>query len=51
MKRIYVRLDEEMFEKFQEIKEHLGLKNDTEVLRALIADFYKKHQKELKKAR
>jgi metal-responsive CopG/Arc/MetJ family transcriptional regulator len=50
MKRIYVKLDEKAAEKFQKIKEHLGLKNDTEVLRALITDFYKKHQKELKKS-
>jgi CHAD domain-containing protein len=47
--RLYVRVKGRVAQQFKAIKEHLGLKNDTEVMRYLIADFYsqkleKKHQ-------
>ena len=45
--RIYLRVDGEIAERFSRIKEHLGLKNDTEVLRSLINWFWREHQEEL----
>jgi hypothetical protein len=47
--KIYVRLDGEMSERFSRIKEHLGLKNNTEVLRRLITLYWRAHQEELQR--
>jgi len=49
--KIYLRLDPIDTEKFEAIKEFIGLKNDTEVLRYLINWFYKEHQEEIEKPR
>lgn len=45
--KIYLRLDEEMSKRFLLVKKYLGLKNDTEVLRCLLADFWNKHHKKI----
>ena len=42
-KGIKIRMDEEEYRKFEEIKKELGLKHDVEVIRYLINFFYK-HQ-------
>jgi hypothetical protein len=39
--RIYLRAKGRVAQQFKAIKELLGLKNDTEVMRYLIADFYR----------
>ena len=44
--RIYLRAEGEIVERFLRIKEHMGLKNDTEVVRSLINWYWKEHQKE-----
>ncbi|MEM2936275.1 MAG: hypothetical protein QW231_03765 [Candidatus Bathyarchaeia archaeon] len=46
--KIYLRAQGEIAERFTRIKEHLGLKNDTEVLRSLINWFWREHQEELR---
>jgi len=46
-RRVYLRMDGDVAEKFQRIKEQMGLKNDTEVLRMLINWYWKQHQDEL----
>jgi hypothetical protein len=45
--RIYLRAEGEIVERFLRIKEHMGLKNDTEVMRLLINWYWKEHQEEL----
>lgn len=45
--RVYLRLDEDMAERFFQIKKFLGLKNDTEVLRSLINWYWNQHQEKL----
>jgi len=45
---IYLRLDREIAEKFSSIKKQLGLTNDTEVLRYLIAAFHTLQEREQK---
>jgi len=45
--RVYLRMDDELGERFLQIKQHLGLKNDTEVLRTLINWFWREHFQEL----
>jgi len=46
--KIYLRAQGDIAERFTQIKEHLGLKNDTEVLRSLINWFWREHQEELR---
>ncbi len=41
--RIYLRADGDIAERFTQIKEHFGLKNDTEVLRSLINWYWRGH--------
>jgi antitoxin component of RelBE/YafQ-DinJ toxin-antitoxin module len=43
--RIYLRAEGEIVERFQQVKEHMGLKNDSDVMRALINWYWKEHQK------
>lgn len=38
MQSIYVKLSEDEFAQFQRVKDHLGLKNNTEVIRYLIKE-------------
>jgi hypothetical protein len=45
--RIYLRAEGEIAQRFLRIKEHLGLKNDTEVMRVLINWYWKEHHHEL----
>jgi hypothetical protein len=45
--RIYLRADGEIAERFWRIKEHLGLKNDTEVVRSLINWYWRENQEKL----
>jgi hypothetical protein len=45
--KIYLRLDEEITEQFHKIKKYSRLKNDSEVLRYLIADFWRKNKKKI----
>lgn len=45
--RIYLRVEGEIAERFSRIKEHLGVKNDTEVLRSLINWYWREHREEL----
>jgi len=45
--RIYLRAQGEIAERFSRIKEHLGVKNDTEVLRTLINWYWREHREEL----
>jgi len=40
--KAYIRLSEDLAERFLRIKEHLGLKNNTEVIRYLINDYWNK---------
>lgn len=42
MRCLIVRLDENQAEIFDEIKNYLGLKNDCEVVRFLLSEFYKR---------
>jgi hypothetical protein len=46
--KTYLRLDGDIAKQFIIIKKQLGLKNDSEVLRYLIADFFKKEKRERK---
>ncbi len=46
--RIYLRDDGEIAKRFSLIKEHVGLKNDTEVLRSIINSYWREHEEELK---
>jgi len=39
--RVYVKISEETLERFLRIKEHLGLKNNTEVMRYIINEYYR----------
>jgi len=48
--RIYLRAQGEIAERFSRIKEHLGVKNDTEVLRTLINWYWREHKEELQPA-
>jgi hypothetical protein len=48
--RIYLRADGDTAERFAQIKEHLGLKNDTEVLRSLINWYWRENQEKLQPA-
>jgi len=48
--RIYLRADGEIAKRFWQIKAHMGLKNDTEVMRSLINQYWKEHQEELQPA-
>jgi len=45
--RIYLRAEGETAKHFSRIKEHLGLKNDTEVIRSLINWYYREHEEDL----
>jgi hypothetical protein len=45
--RIYLRADGKTAEHFWHIKEHLGLKNDTEVMRQLINWYWRENQETL----
>jgi hypothetical protein len=45
--RIYLRADGQIAERFWRIKEHLGLKNDTEVVRSLINWYWGENQEKL----
>lgn len=45
--QVYLRLVGEEMERFRRIKETMGLKNDTEVLRSLITWYWKTHSEEL----
>jgi len=40
--KVYLRLSGEIKDRFLRIKEDKGLKNDTEVLRLIITEYYKK---------
>lgn len=44
--KIYLRLEKQESYRFLQIKNYLGLKNDTEVLRSVINDYWRDHQKE-----
>jgi len=46
--KVYLRAQGEIKERFIRIKEHLGVKNDTEVLRTLINWFWREHQEEFR---
>jgi len=46
-KTLYVRLDEKAENKFLQIKNFLGLENDTEVVRSLINWYWRDHENEL----
>ena len=48
--KVYLRADGEIAERFLKIKEHLGLKNYTEVIRALINDYWREHEEEIRKS-
>lgn len=45
--KVYLRMEGETADRFLRIKDHLGLKNDTEVLRALINWYWRQHREEL----
>jgi len=45
--RIYLRAEGVIAKRFSQIKEHLGLKNDTEVIRSLINWYYREHEEDL----
>lgn len=45
--KLNVHLKGELADKFKRIKTHLGLENDTEVIRSLITWYYYQHEKEL----
>ena len=46
---VRLKLKGEIVQQFREIKRHLGLHNDTEVIRFVIADYYKRKMKRVKK--
>jgi len=46
--KVYLRLHGEMTDRFTRIKEHMGLKNDTEVLRSLINWYWRNYRDELR---
>lgn len=46
MQSIYVKLSEDEFAQFQRVKDHLGLKNNSEVIRFLINERVSKEAKE-----
>jgi len=48
--KVYLRAEGEIAERFLKIKEHLGLKNHTEVIRALINDYWREHEEEIRKS-
>lgn len=43
--RVYLRASGEIAKRFSRIKEYLGLKNDTEVLRYVINEFWREELK------
>lgn len=43
--KVYLKLTEEMTGRFLRIKKSLGLKNDTEVLRYIITEFWREKLK------
>lgn len=43
-KPITAKLTDEKYEQFQRVKEHLGLENDTEVLRFLVKFYLNSHE-------
>jgi len=45
--RVYLRAEGILAERFYQIKNHLGVKNDTEVLRMLINWYWKEHREEV----
>ncbi len=49
--KIYLKLDGEMAKRFLLIKKYFGLKNDTEVLRRIITDFWDKHHTKIQENR
>ncbi len=48
--KVYLRADGEIAERLMKIREHLGLKNYTEVIRALINDYWREHEEEIRKS-
>lgn len=44
--KITVQLKDKTITKFKQVKDYLGLENDTEVFRFLIADYHRKNIKE-----
>jgi len=48
--KVYLRAEGEIAERFLKIKDHMGLKNHTEVVRALINEYWREHGEELGKA-
>ena len=42
--KVYLRAEGEIAKRFLKIKEHLGLKNYTEVVRALINEYCRDHE-------
>jgi len=48
--KIYLRAEGEIARRFLKIKEHLGLKNYTEVVRALINEYWRDHEEEITKS-
>lgn len=44
--KIYVRLNRKETSRFVQIKSFLGLRNDTEVLRAIVNDYWREHKEE-----
>lgn len=47
-KGIKISVDDEFWEKFQEIKKELGLQSDSEVVRFVITNYYRQHLKDTK---
>jgi len=45
--RLYLRADGKIAKRFSQIKEQMGLKNDTEVVRALINWYWREYQEKL----
>ena len=45
--KVYLRADGEIATRLMKIREHLGLKNYTEVLRALINYYWREHEEEI----
>jgi hypothetical protein len=41
--RVYLRAKGKIAQQFDDIKEYLGVTNDSEVVRILIADFWRNH--------
>lgn len=50
-KGIKISIDDEFWEKFQQIKKELGLTSDSEVVRFVITQYYKKEFQQDKKER